>query len=90
MTNNLSFDAEQRRLQGAWFTENLASNHGYAGAAYRIPPSQPDIESGTRNTECGGPPVRGGASDPMAPARQSRALFPDMLYKLLAAICRKA
>lgn len=39
MTNNLSFDAEQRRLQGAWFTENLASNHGYAGAAYRIPPA---------------------------------------------------
>jgi hypothetical protein len=39
MTNNLSFDAEQRRLQGAWFTENLAANQGYAGAAYRIPPA---------------------------------------------------
>jgi hypothetical protein len=39
MTNNLSFDAEQRRLQGAWFTDNLAPNHGYAGAAYRIPPA---------------------------------------------------
>jgi hypothetical protein len=39
MTNNLSFDAEQRRLQGAWFAENLAPNHGYAGAAYRIPPA---------------------------------------------------
>ena len=39
MTNNLSFDAEQRRLQGAWFTENLAPNQGYAGAAYRTPPA---------------------------------------------------
>jgi hypothetical protein len=39
VTNKLSFDAEQRRLQGAWFTENLAPNQGYAGAAYRIPPA---------------------------------------------------
>jgi hypothetical protein len=52
MTNNLSFDAEQRRLQGVWFTENLAPNHGYAGAAYRIPPAcrelnlAPSIRSG--------------------------------------------
>jgi hypothetical protein len=36
---NLSFVAEQRRLQGAWFTENLAPNHGYAGASYRIRPA---------------------------------------------------
>jgi hypothetical protein len=36
---NLSFVAEQRRLQGAWFTENLAPNHGYAGAAYRVRPA---------------------------------------------------
>jgi hypothetical protein len=36
---NLSFVAEQRRLQGAWFTEDLAPNHGYAGAAYRIRPA---------------------------------------------------
>jgi hypothetical protein len=39
MTDNLSFDAEQRELQGAWFTENLAPNHGYAGVAYRVPPA---------------------------------------------------
>jgi hypothetical protein len=39
MTNKPSFDAEQRLLQGAWFAENLAPNHGYAGAAYRIPPA---------------------------------------------------
>lgn len=39
MTKNQSFDAEQRRLQGAWFTENLAPNHGYAGTAYRVPPA---------------------------------------------------
>jgi hypothetical protein len=34
----LSFDAEQRRRLGDWFTENLAPNHGYADATYRIPP----------------------------------------------------
>jgi hypothetical protein len=39
MTNNRSFDSEQRRLQGTWFTKNLVPNHGYAGFEYRIPPA---------------------------------------------------
>jgi hypothetical protein len=43
MTGKLSFDAEQRRLQGVWFAENLAPNHGYAGAAYRIPPASREL-----------------------------------------------
>ncbi|MBN9023892.1 MAG: hypothetical protein J0H08_17760 [Rhizobiales bacterium] len=38
MTKDPSFDAEQRRLQAAWFAENLAPKHGYGGAAYRLPP----------------------------------------------------
>jgi hypothetical protein len=43
MTNNRSFDAEQRTLQGDWFSENLAPDHGYAGAAYRIPPARREL-----------------------------------------------
>jgi hypothetical protein len=43
MRNNLSFDAEQRKLQGVWFTENLAPNHGYAGAAYRVSPASREL-----------------------------------------------
>src|SRR4051812_237006 len=40
MTRLQSFDAEQRVLQGRWFEENLAPHHGYAGAAYRVPPAE--------------------------------------------------
>ncbi len=43
MTNSVSFEAEQRSLQGAWFSEHLAPNHGYAGAAYRIPPAHRNL-----------------------------------------------
>jgi hypothetical protein len=43
MTKDPSFDAQQRRLQGAWFTENLAPNHGYAGAAYRLAPDNRNL-----------------------------------------------
>lgn len=39
MTKILSFDAEQRRLQGNWFSENLAADQGYAGALYRVDPA---------------------------------------------------
>jgi hypothetical protein len=42
MTNR-SFDAVQRTLQGDWFAENLAPDHGYAGAAYRIPPARREL-----------------------------------------------
>jgi len=39
MRAKASFSAEQRKLQGAWFEQNLVPHHGYAGAAYRVPPS---------------------------------------------------
>jgi len=39
MTAKKQFSAEQRKLQGAWFEQNLAPHHGYAGAAYRVPPT---------------------------------------------------
>lgn len=40
MKQKESFDARQRALQGEWFGRNLASHSGYAGAAYRVPPSE--------------------------------------------------
>jgi hypothetical protein len=40
MTRHRSFVAEQRTLQGHWFSENLAPHHGYGGAAYRVPPAE--------------------------------------------------
>lgn len=40
MKQKLSFDARQRVLQGEWFEKNLALRSGYAGAAYRVPPSE--------------------------------------------------
>lgn len=43
MTRLLSFVAEQRKLQGAWFTENLAPHHGYAGYPYRVAPDNRDL-----------------------------------------------
>jgi hypothetical protein len=39
VTADRSFSAEQRRLQGAWFEQNLAPHHGHAGAAYRVSPT---------------------------------------------------
>ena len=32
------FDDQERTLQGAWFTTNLAPHYGYGGAAYRVAP----------------------------------------------------
>ena len=40
MAARLTFDGQERAAQGAWFAANLADDHGYRGAAYRIAPEQ--------------------------------------------------
>jgi len=64
MTRRPTFDAGQRALQGRWLSENLAPHHGYAGAAYRVPPGErlrnlaPSIQDAAHRLFSAEPPIQ--------------------------------